>query len=113
MKILCLDRPLPGDTFEKYQPHLLDEVRHVWQAYKNGIVREIYSRQDRPGVAIILECTSVDEAKEAFADFPLVRAGLIEIDAIPLGPFLNWEMLFSPAAEARATEEVLRRETNA
>ena len=65
------------------------------------------------GVAIILECTSVDEAKEAFADFPLVRAGLIEIDAIPLGPFLNWKMLFSPAPEARATEEVLRRETNA
>ncbi len=65
------------------------------------------------GVAIILECTSVDEVKEAFADFPLVQAGLIEIDAIPLGPFLNWEMLFSPAAEARATEEVLPRETNA
>jgi len=42
-----------------------------------------------------------------------VRAGLIEIDAIPLGPFLNWKMLFSPAPEARATEEVLRRETNA
>ena len=52
-------------------------------------------RQDRPGVAIILECASVDEAKKAFADFPLVKAGLIEIDAIPLGPFLNWEMLFA------------------
>jgi hypothetical protein len=38
---------------------------------------------------------SVDEAKKAFADFPLVKAGLIEIDAIPLGPFLNWEMLFA------------------
>ena len=69
------------------------------------------SRSSR--VLIILECASVDEAKEAFADFPLVRAGLIEIDAIPVGPFLNWEMLFSHAAEARATEEVLRPETNA
>ena len=48
-----------------------------------------------PGGAIILECASVDEAKKAFADFPLVKAGLIEIDAIPLGPFLNWEMLFA------------------
>jgi hypothetical protein len=113
VKILCLDRPLPGATLEKYQPHLQNEVRHVWQAYKNGIVREIYSRQDRPGVAIILECASFDEAKEAFTDFPLVKAGLIEIDAIPLGPFLNWEMLFAPAAEVRAAEEVQRRETNA
>jgi hypothetical protein len=98
MRILCLDRPLPGATFEKFLPHMQDEVRHTWQAYKNGIVREIYFRQDRPGVAIILECASVDEAKEAFADFPLVRAGLIEMDAIPLGPFLNWEMLFASAA---------------
>ena len=45
MKMLCLDRPLPGAIFEKYQPHLQDEVRHVWRAYKNGIVREIYSRE--------------------------------------------------------------------
>ena len=45
MKILCHERPLPGATFEKYQPHLQDEVRHVWRAYKNGIVREIYSRE--------------------------------------------------------------------
>lgn len=113
MKILCLDRPLPGATLEKYQLHLQDEVHHVWQAYKNGIVREIYSRRDLPGVAIILECASVDEAKEAFGDFPLVSAGLIEIDAIPLGLFLNWEMLFASAAEARATEKLQRRETNA
>ena len=99
MKILCLDRPLPGATFEKYQPHLLDEVRHTWQAYREGFVREIYFRQDRPGVAIILECPSVDEAKKAFAEFPLVKAGLIEFEAIPLGPFVNWELLFgSPAA---------------
>lgn len=96
MKILCLDRPLPGATFDKYQPHLKDEVRHTWQAYKKGIVRDIYFRQDRPGVAILVECASVDDAKKAFADFPLVKAGLIEIDAIPLGPFLNWEALFAP-----------------
>ncbi|MGA3092439.1 MAG: hypothetical protein ABSD75_27870 [Terriglobales bacterium] len=98
MKILCLDRPLPGATLEKVLPHLQDEVRHVWQAYKNGIVREIYTRQDRLGVAIIFECASIVEAKDTFADLPLVRAGLIEIDTIPLGPFLPWEMLFESAA---------------
>jgi hypothetical protein len=96
MRILCLDRPLPGATFDKYQPHLKDEVRHTWAAYKNGIIRDIYFRQDRPGVAVLVECESVEKAKEAFADFPLVQAGLIEIDAIPLGPFLNWEALFEP-----------------
>ena len=96
MKILCLDRPLPGATLEKYQPYLLDEVSHAWQSYKNGIIREIYCRKDRPGVAIMAECESAEEAKRAFDDLPLVKAGLIEIEAIPLGPFANWEMLFAP-----------------
>lgn len=97
MKILCIDRPLPGATFEKYQPHLQAEVRHTFQAYKQGTVRDIYLRQDRPGVAIFLECSSVDEAKQVLAEFPLAKAGLIDFELIPLGPFTNWELLFAPA----------------
>ncbi len=97
MKILCLDVPKPGATFEKYQPHLLDEVRHSWASYKSGLVREIYFRQDRPGVAIMMEAASVDEAKKACAEFPLAKAGLLDFEAIPLGAFVNWELLFSPA----------------
>jgi hypothetical protein len=97
MKILCLDRPKPGATMEKYQPHMLDEVRHTWQAYKSGVLRDIYFRQDRPGVAMFLECASVDEALKILADLPLVRAGLLDFEAIPLGPFVNWELLFGTA----------------
>ena len=96
MKLLCLDVPQPGATMERYQPHMADEVRHTWQAYKSGIVRDIYFRQDRPGVAIIAECDSIEAAKEALRDFPLAKAGLIDWDVIPLGPFLNWETLFAP-----------------
>ena len=99
MKILCLDRPLPGATFEKYQPHLQAEVRHTWESYKSGVVRDIYFRQDRPGVAIFLECSSVDEAKKVLADLPLVKAGLIDFEVIPLGAFVNWELLFAPSAK--------------
>lgn len=96
MRVLCLDTPLPGDNLEKYQPHLLDEVCHAWQLYKGGIVRDIYFRQDRPGVAIIAECESVEAARQVLGEFPLSKAGLISWDVIPLGPF-NWEPLFAPA----------------
>lgn len=97
MKILCLDRPLPGATFDKYQPHLEAEVRHTWASYKSGVVRDVYFRQDRPGVALFLECESVDEAKKHLAELPLAKAGLLDFDVIPLGPFVNWELLFAPA----------------
>lgn len=97
MKLLCLDIPQPGASLEKYQPHLLDEVRYSWQLYKSGVVRDIYFRQDRPGVAIIAECDSVEAARQALRGFPLAQAGLIDWEIIPLGPFKNWELLFAPS----------------
>ncbi|WP_115512989.1 MULTISPECIES: superoxide dismutase [Xanthomonas] len=95
MKFLCLDTPQPGASLEKYQPHMLDEARHCWQDYKSGFVRDIYFRQDRPGVAIIAEADSVETAQKALSAFPLAKAGLIGWEVIPLGPFTNWEMLFA------------------
>jgi hypothetical protein len=96
MKFLCLDIPQPGASMEKYMPHMQDEARHGWQLYKSGIVRDIYFRQDRPGVAILAEADSVEAAKKALGEFPLAKAGLIDWDVIPLGPFTNWELLFAP-----------------
>ncbi|QOK91307.1 superoxide dismutase [Ralstonia pseudosolanacearum] len=95
MKLLCFDIPLPGASPDRYQPYLQDEVRHGWQLYKSGIVRDIDFRQDRPGVAIIAECDSVEAARQVLGEFPLAKAGLIDWDVIPLGPFLGWEMLFA------------------
>lgn len=96
MKFLCLDVPKPGASMEAYQPHMMDEARHGWQMYTGGIIRDIYFRQDRPGVAIIAEVESVEAAKAALAEFPLAKAGLIGWEVIPLGPFTNWELLFAP-----------------
>ncbi|AQW31720.1 superoxide dismutase [Ralstonia syzygii subsp. celebesensis] len=96
MKLLCLDIPLPGASPESYAPHLHDEVRYGWQLHKSGIVRHIDFRQDRPGVAIIAECDSVDAARQVLTEFPLAKAGLIAWEIIPLGPFVGWESLFAP-----------------
>ncbi len=95
MKLLCLDIPQPGATLEQYQPHLLDEVRHGWQLLKEGFMRDIYFRQDRPGVVVIAECESVEAARKILAEYPLAKAGLIDWEVIPVGPFLNWELLFA------------------
>lgn len=96
MKLLCLDIPSPGVTFDSYKPHLQDEARHGWKLYKAGIVRDIYFRQDRPGVAIIAECESVEAARQALREFPLAKLALIDWEVIPLGPCLSWETLFAP-----------------
>lgn len=95
MQFLCLDVPKPGASLEKYQPHLVEEAGHAWQLYKNGVLRELYFRQDRPGVAFIAQADSIEAATKALDEFPLAKAGLIGWDVIPLGPFTNWEMLFA------------------
>lgn len=97
MKLLCLDLPRPGATPEQYAPRLHDEIRHAWRLYTNGFARDIYLRQDRPGVAIIAEADSVEAARATLGQFPLATAGLIDWDIIPLGPMANWSHLFARA----------------
>jgi hypothetical protein len=81
----------------KVEPDVLNRLQ--WEAYKGGVVRDIYFRQDRPGVAIFLEVPNVDQAKAVLAEFPLVKAGLINSEVIPLGAFANWELLFASAVK--------------
>ena len=97
MKLLCLDVPRPDATLEQYAPHMLDEVRHGWDLYKSGFIRDIYFRQDLPGVVIMAEADSVEAARAALMTFPLAKADLIGWDIIPLGPMANWELLFAKA----------------
>ncbi len=97
VRILAIDRLLPGVTLEQMAPHFEAESRHAWQLYKQGLFREILFRQDHPGVVISMECFDLDEAKAILAELPLVKAGLIEFDLIPVGAFPMWETLFRPA----------------
>ncbi|MCU7246899.1 superoxide dismutase [Pseudomonas koreensis] len=97
MKMICLDVPLPDANHEQFSAHLLDEVVHAWKLYKGEFIRDIYFRKDRPGVAIIAECDSMEEARQVLLDFPLAKFGFIDWDIIPLGPFLGWENLFKPS----------------
>lgn len=96
MKLLAIDRFLEGTTMEKVQPHIEEEMKVSWKHYKEGYIREWYFRQDTPGVVLIMECDSINEAQSLTDEFPLVKEGLITFDFIPLGPFEPLEALFNP-----------------
>ena len=95
MKILALSKRQPGTTTAELQPHQMTEARQVWQLHKAGVFREMYFRQDQPGAVVILECASLEEARKALGTLPMVEAGLLDFDVIPLGPFLPLENLFA------------------
>ncbi len=95
MKVIALEVETPGSTAEQFQPHLRAEARRVWELYQAGTLREIYFRQDWPGAVLILECAGADEARAALATLPLVQAGLIAFEIIPLRPYPGLARLFS------------------
>lgn len=94
MKIIALEIERPHATREDFAPHLDAEARHVWELQQQGIVREVHFRADRHTAVLILECDNLVQAEVLTAGFPLVRAGLIHFDLIPLAPYPGFARLF-------------------
>jgi muconolactone delta-isomerase len=95
MKILALERELPGIPAARFTPDLLkEEAARAWQLHQTGVIRELYFRDDRQEAVLILECPGVDDARAALATLPLVRAKLIDFDIIPLIPYPGFARLF-------------------
>ncbi len=94
MKILALEMEVEGMNSEQFAPHLQEVARRVWELYQSGVLREIYFRADRSQAVLILECTDTNEAGHVLESLPLVRAGLIRFDVMPLLPYPGFARLF-------------------
>ncbi|TND09200.1 MAG: hypothetical protein FD123_1603 [Bacteroidetes bacterium] len=95
MKIIAIDRIMPSASDERIREVVIQEAIHTWVLYSNDVIRELYFRKDRPGVVLVLECPSVGDARMLLSSFPLVKAGVIEFDIIPVGYFVPFGTLFS------------------
>jgi muconolactone delta-isomerase len=95
MKILAMEKEMPGVAEEQFRPHLKPEAARVWELYRDGVFRELYFRKDWPGAVLMLECADVEEANEVLNTLPLVKEGLIAFDLIPLGPYPGFARLFA------------------
>jgi hypothetical protein len=98
MKVLALEKELPGATAESFQLLLKSEARRVWELQQSGVLREIYFDADRHNAVIMLECSGVEQARNILATLPLVAAGLIAFDIIPLVPYDGFVRLFAETA---------------
>ena len=95
MKIIALEREIPGTASEQFNPYLKAEAEKVWQFYQSGLIRELYFRQDQTTAVLVLECDDLQAARAALDELPLVRAGLIEFVLIPLMPYPGFGRLFN------------------
>jgi hypothetical protein len=95
MKLIALEREVPGTTAEQFQLHLEAEAARVWELYQAGVFRELYFRQDRSEAVLVLECADVEEADRMLGTLPLVQEGLITFEIIPLIPYPGFSRLFA------------------
>ena len=94
MKILALEKELPGGTAEAFQPHLKAEALSIWKLQQSGVLREIYFNSDQHSAVLMLECNGTEEARRILGGLPLAAAGLIAFEIIPLAPYDGFGRLF-------------------
>lgn len=98
MQFLVMSKLKPGATIDQVTPILPAEARATWAQYKRGVLRQLYSRRDSSGIVGIFEADSFEQLKAELATLPLVEAGLIDFDHIPLAPYASLEILFGAPA---------------
>src|SRR5579864_8320476 len=98
MKMLVLPKPIEGVSREEMLRHAPAEIQAVWELYKQGIVREFYTRANEANrVVLVLESPSEEAARNALATLPFAQRHLIDFDVIPLAPFIGLSRLFQAA----------------
>jgi muconolactone delta-isomerase len=96
MKLLALEREVPGAADHAFAPYLKAEAARAWELYQAGAIREMYFRDDQPTAVLVLECADAAEANDVLKTLPLVKAGLITFDVIPLKAYPGFARLFAP-----------------
>ena len=95
MKILALEVENYPVNWSEIEPALLrSEAKRVYDLEQQNLIRQIYFRADTKSAVIEWEADTVDEVRGLLADFPLVKAGLIRFDVIPLMPYPGFSRLF-------------------
>ena len=86
MKILALEKDVPGVTNQEFTNEILGvQARKAWDLfYQSNILHELYFTADTHKAVLMLECESADQARQRLAELPLMRAGLIDFQIIPL-----------------------------
>jgi hypothetical protein len=98
MKILATLRSPDGiDPRDAVIKHAHEELQALWDMYRTGLVREMYSPGGL-GAILVLEAQSLDDAAKRLADLPLLRNQIMRLELTELQPFSALQMLFGAAS---------------
>jgi hypothetical protein len=89
---------MKGDaTKEKLGPLMKPEAAKAWEMLAAGVLRSIYFIKGRVGAVLMIEAEDDKEAQSQMSQLPLVEAGLVSVEILPLTPFTGFAALFATA----------------
>lgn len=94
MKILAIEKELGAVNWEKQSAILTEEAKSVYELMLSNHLREIYFTEKKNAV-LILECESMEMAKELLSNLPLAQKGMIEFEIMALNPYTGLSRLMS------------------
>lgn len=93
MKILAIEKEMPGVQDLEYKPWLEADARKAWELHQEGLIRELYFTDEHCAV-LILEARDKAHAREIVDQLPLVQQKLIDFDLLALTAYPGFARLF-------------------
>lgn len=98
MQILAVLSAKSSASASDFEPLLVAEERVVWKHYTAGTIRSMNFQPDPLRVLLHFEAQDKATVQGLLDTFPMVEAGLFDIDLIVSGPWLPLAALFSKDA---------------
>ena len=99
-EVMAMTSLKPGVALPDVMKLVQEEVRVAVQLYLEGKVDRWYTRGDGKGAVLFLRCRTAEEGRVIMADLPLVKAGYLNVEYIPVGPFSGLRNLVRPEPAA-------------
>ena len=94
MQVLTIMRVRPGTDIADLVPYFEAEATRAWELYASGTVRAMHSIADAQGVVFLWEAPDVEAVSGAVSALPMMQAGFLDVDVIPLRNYTGFDQLF-------------------
>jgi muconolactone delta-isomerase len=95
MQYLVIMRVKPGTSQEQLGPLMKPEAAKAWDMMASGALRSIHFIKGPVGAVLLFEVSDEKEVEVRVSQLPLVEAGLVNVEVLPLTPFTGFAALFS------------------
>lgn len=87
MKYIVIFTKDPNQPPEKFAPYSDEEADIAVKLYKDGFIREMYSRGDGKGAIAVIEANSEEEILNKTSVLPFVKLNLLKLEIYEALPY--------------------------